>query len=208
MWLLSYTFNIIIFHVMKKSYLIFLILFSVLLWWCNLWKTNEWKWHNINKQSEVHKGWIVKKDINHKESNVNHKDIKNSNVNQIESKKNNKNLWYWNDYNGKLLYLEKSWIHLLSGWLYLLKDVAILNEKMYKSLQEFQNLGSWLNNVEKNALQETLKNYQKNLELQKEFMTSLMDRQNCLKNMSSKPKQEITRPKQEITRPKQRSNGF
>ena len=117
-----------------------------------------------------------------------------------------------------MLHLEKTWKHLLYVWAYLLKNSMILNEKILKSMQEFQKLGNWLTEIEKNALQETLTKYKKNLELQKEFMKSWSNRQKCMQKIYTKPQiqqksnivqpKEIIKPKKEVSSLKQNSNNI
>ncbi len=148
------------------------------------------KTNNVNKWNEV---------SNLKWSNLFWKKINNNGWNTLEKD----NLPWVDDYLN-LLHLEKSWKYLLSAWTNLLTGSLVLNQKLLKSIQEFQKLGSWLTEIEKNALKKTLKNYQKNLELQKEFMNSWLSRQKCVtKVYNTKPKQETTRPKQKTTKPKQ-----
>lgn len=179
---------------MKRKYLIILVLISALLWWCNHWQSNNQAKTNTNQLKDVKWQKLVKTSLSWD------------------------NLSWIND-PLHLLHLEKSGEHLLYVWTYLLKDTMILNEKMLKSIQQFQKLGSWLTEIEKNALEKTLQNYQKNLELQKEFMKSWAARQKCMQKIyPTKPQiqqkpsiiqpKEIVKPKKEISPSKQKLDNL
>jgi len=183
---------------MKKKYLIILVLIVLLLWWCNYLQSNKSKiknnqlWVNVIKK-DVNINWSWS-NINQKENSEKINSIQMWSWSNINQKRNNKQInliqtWSWsNDDYLHLFHFEKLSKHLLFEWAYLLKDSMILNKKMLKSLEQFKNLWSWLTKIEKNALEKTLQNYQKNLELQKELMRSWNNKQKCIKNIYSKPK--------------------